>query len=158
MPPSNSTSSLREWLLSSADVDARFIDKAVAVLEAEEVVTVKDLAIFEGLPRFEACGLSALSIEKIRLALKMWNIPYDQGKLRDFIAACDHDGDGQVSYKEFVDVLARDTVAPAAMGKRDMQSLEAMGIDAQEMLDQQLGHKSAEEKAKERAFWNRLDV
>ena len=48
----------------------------------------------------------------------------------ELIEACDHDGDGQVDYKEFVDVLARDTVTPAAMGKRDMQSLEAMGVDA----------------------------
>jgi len=34
-----------------------------------------------------------------------------------------------VDYKEFVDVLARDTVAPAALGKRDMQASDAMGID-----------------------------
>ena len=47
----------------------------------------------------------------------------------------------QVDYKEFVDVLARDTVAPAAMGKRGMQSKEAMGVDSQEMLAEQLGHK-----------------
>ena len=31
-------------------------------------------------------------------------------------------------------------VAPAAMGKRGMQSLEAMGVDAQEFLAHQLGH------------------
>ena len=58
----------------------------------------------------------------------------------------------QVDYKEFVDVLARDTVAPAAMGKRDMQSLEAMGVDSQELLAEQLGHKSATTVAKERTF------
>ena len=58
----------------------------------------------------------------------------------ELIDACDVDGDGQVDYKEFVDVLARDTVAPAAMGKRDMQSLEAMGVDSQEAMAQQLGH------------------
>ena len=110
--------------------------------------------MFKAFQKFDLDNSGALDEKEIRLALKMWNIPYDQGKLRDFIAACDHDGDGQVSYKEFVDVLARDTVAPAAMGKRDMQSLEAMGIDAQEMLAQQLGHKSAEQVAKERAFWN----
>jgi len=34
-----------------------------------------------------------------------------------------------VDYKEFVDVLARDTVAPAALGKRDMQASDAMGVD-----------------------------
>ena len=49
-------------------------------------------------------------------------------------------GDGQVDYKEFVDVLARDTVALAAMGKRGMQSKQAMGVDAYAAMDEQLGH------------------
>ena len=39
---------------------------------------------------------------------------------------------------QFVDELARDTVAPAAMGKRGLQAKEAMGVDS---LDKQfLGH------------------
>ena len=59
----------------------------------------------------------------------------------ELIGDCDADGDGQVDYKEFVDVLARGTVSNAAMGKRGMQSLEAMGVDSQEMLAEQLGHK-----------------
>ena len=42
---------------------------------------------------------------------------------------CDVDKDGGISYEEFVDALARETVAPAAMGKRGMQSTEAMGVD-----------------------------
>lgn len=42
---------------------------------------------------------------------------------------------------QFVDVLARDTVAPAAMGKRGLQSQEAMGVAA---LDSSfLGHHKA---------------
>ena len=81
-----------------------------------------------------------LNEKEIRRALDMWNIPLDHDKLLDLISACDADGNGEVDYKEFVDVLARDTVAPAAMGKRDMQSLEAMGVDSQEMLAAQLGH------------------
>ena len=81
-----------------------------------------------------------LDKKEIARALDLWNIPLDHAKLNDLIAACDYDGDGEVDYKEFVDVLARDTVAPAALGKRDMQSLEAMGVDSQEMLAAQLGH------------------
>ena len=58
---------------------------------------------------------------------------------------CVDDGDGQVDYKEFVDVLARDTVAPAALGKRDMQAKEAMGVES---LDKEfLGHKNAPKSA-----------
>lgn len=41
----------------------------------------------------------------------------------------DKSGDGSVDYKEFVNVLARDTVAPAALGKQGMQAKDAMGCD-----------------------------
>ena len=81
-----------------------------------------------------------LSKKELRRALDLWNIPIDDHKLDLMLAHCDKDGDGGVSYEEFVDVLARETVAPAAMGKRGMQSGEAMGVDAYAMLDQQLGH------------------
>ena len=57
-------------------------------------------------------------------------------------AAADHartrtrgSGDGEVDYKEFVDVLARETVTLAAMGKRGMQAKEAMGVDDLEEWD-----------------------
>ena len=79
-----------------------------------------------------------LDKKELRRALDMWNIPIDDEKLDELIAACDHDGDGQVDYKEFVDVLARDTVAPAAMGKRGMQSQEAMGESAYKLLDEMI--------------------
>ena len=42
------------------------------------------------------------------------------------------------THKQFVDALVRDTVAPAAMGKRGMQSQEAMGVSAYEALDQEI--------------------
>jgi hypothetical protein len=79
-----------------------------------------------------------LDKKEIRRAMDMWNIPIDDEKLDDLIAACDTDGDGHVVYNEFVDVLARDTVAPAAMGKRDMQSQEAMGESAYKLLDEMI--------------------
>ena len=80
-----------------------------------------------------------LSRPEIARALDMWNVPIDDHQLDLLFEQCDKDGDG-VSYEEFVDALARDAVAPAAMGKRGMQSKEAMGVDAQEMLAHQLGH------------------
>ena len=55
-----------------------------------------------------------------------------------------HSGDGFINYDEFVDALARDTVAPDAMGKRGMQSDEAMGVSAFALLEEQLGHKKVE--------------
>jgi len=77
--------------------------------------------------------------KEIARALDLWNIPISHSKLDDLMAACDVDGDGQVSYQEFVDGLARDTVTLAAMGKRDMNAMEAMGVAD---LDKEfLGHK-----------------
>jgi len=96
-----------------------------------------------------------LNAKEIRRALDLWNVPLDEKSLSQLIAACDHDGDGEVDYKEFVDVLARDTVAPAAMGKRDMQSKQAMGVDSQALMAQQLGHYTGEEKKR---FYGAVDI
>jgi len=65
--------------------------------------------------------------EELSRALELWNLPIEADKMRDLIASCDVDGDGQISYQEFVDALARDTVAPAALNKRGLQAMEAMG-------------------------------
>jgi len=78
--------------------------------------------------------------QELKRALDLWNVQLDGNKLDDLINEIDVNGDGQISYQEFVDALARDTVASAAMGKRGMQSKEAMGVDAQEFLAHQLGH------------------
>ena len=79
-----------------------------------------------------------LNKKELARALDLWNIPIDNAKLDELIAACDDDGNGEVNYKEFVDALARDTVAPAAMGKRDMQAKEAMGQDDVEVLSEHI--------------------
>ena len=81
----------------------------------------------------------SLNKKELVRALDLWNIPLDDEKLDELIAACDDNGDGDVDYKEFVDVLARDTVAIAAMGKRDMQASEAMGVV--DLDPEFLGHK-----------------
>jgi len=84
--------------------------------------------------------------KELRRALILWNIPIND--IDALVKACDQDGDGQISYNEFVDALARETVANAAMGKRGLQSKEAMGVDAQEMLNYQLGHVKAQNALK----------
>ena len=38
-----------------------------------------------------------LDRKEIRRAMDMWNIPIDDEKLDDLIAACDPDGDGQIN-------------------------------------------------------------
>ena len=116
--------------------------KSMFVKSASEALNSRFSDMFKAFQYVDLDRSGTLNEKEIRRALDMWNIPMSDDKLQELIAACDFDGDGQVDYKEFVDVLARDTVAPAAMGKRDMQSLEAMGVDSQEMLAHQLGHKT----------------
>jgi len=81
-----------------------------------------------------------LSRDEIQRALDLWNVPMDEAKLDLLFSRCDVDNDGGISYEEFVDNLGRDTVTMAAMGKRGMQSSEAMGVSAYEAMDHQLGH------------------
>jgi hypothetical protein len=76
-----------------------------------------------------------LSKKEIARALDLWNIPLSDAKLDKMMAGCDQDDDGGISYEEFVDALAADTVSNAAMGKRGLQSKEAMGVGAQDFLD-----------------------
>ena len=90
---------------------------------------------------FQYCDLDRsgrLSRSEIRRALDLWNIPIDDRQLELLLGEIDEDGDDGISYEEFVDKLARGTVANAAMGKRGLQSLEAMGVAADEMLAIQL--------------------
>ena len=125
--------------------------KTLADYDKKEVDGFKDLASTAVNSRFsnmrkafqylDQDGNGKVGRGEVQRALHMWGVPFDEEKLDALMLQLDSDGDGTVSYDEFIDHLARDTVAPAAMGKRDMQSLEAMGVDGQEMLNEQLGHK-----------------
>ena len=72
-----------------------------------------------------------LDRSEIRRALDLWGLGagLDDAALDALFRQCDPNGDGSVSYSEFVDALARDTVTLAAMGKRGLQAKEAMGAD-----------------------------
>lgn len=79
-----------------------------------------------------------VSKSEIKRALDLFNMETSDAKIDELFKECDKDGNGKISYDEFVDALARDTVSLAAMGKRGMQSKDAMGVDAYELLDEQL--------------------
>ena len=84
--------------------------------------------MFKAFQHIDTDGSGTLSESELRTALSNWNIPVGPETWAEIIAACDGDNSGGIDYKEFVDALARDTVALSAMGKRDMQSKEAMGV------------------------------
>ena len=87
---------------------------------------------------------------EIKRALDLWGLELDGEKLDELMAMCDVDGDGQIGYEEFVDMLARDTVAPAAMGKRDLQPLAAMGVEA--IASNEYDYRGVEDPRKKHVF------
>jgi len=60
-------------------------------------------------------GSGRLSRDELEAALKRWKVPVDQNKLDQLVTSCDADGDGNISYPEFVDGLARDLVTPGSV-------------------------------------------
>ena len=60
-------------------------------------------------------GSGRLSRDELEDALKRWKVPLEGNKLDELVTACDADGDGNISYPEFVDGLARDLVAPTSI-------------------------------------------
>ena len=57
----------------------------------------------------------AASASEIKEALKRWNVPVTQEKVDELISKVDADGDGNISFPEFVDGLARDLVSPGSI-------------------------------------------
>ena len=96
--------------------------------------------MFKAFQYFDLDRSGRLGKKEIRRVLDLWNIPLDDRRLDLLLSKCDEDGDGEVSYDEFVDNFVRETVAPAAMRKRGQQSKEAMGVSAFDQLDLALGH------------------
>ena len=63
----------------------------------------------------DADGSGRLSKEELAGALKRWKVPITPEKLDQLVTTCDADGDGNISYPEFVDGLAKDLVAPGSV-------------------------------------------
>ena len=116
------------------------LKKSSMVMQAQDAINNKFKDMFKAFQYIDLDHSGTLNEKELAQALDMFNVPLDKKKLKEIIAACDADGDGSIDYKEFVDVLARDTVSIAAMGKRGLQALDAMGVES---LDKEfLGHKN----------------
>ena len=75
-------SPVREWLLRQAAVHPCFADQVLAVLEAEEVLSLEDLRLLAGHTYFDSCGLSVINVLKIRKALLEDEDDDDEGMCR----------------------------------------------------------------------------
>ena len=100
-----------------------------SVSMAQTAINDRFSNMFKAFQHIDLNGDGTLDAQEIGKALTKWNIPADDENIQGLLRACDKDGNGTIDYKEFVDVLARDTVVPAAMGTRDMQAKDAMGVD-----------------------------
>jgi len=122
--------------IPKAPVDIR--KQKALVSQATTAIYGRFKDMYKAFQYLDVDGSGLVGVEELRRALEKWNIGSDNIEM--LISACDKNGDGQISYNEFVDTLSRETVADAAMNKRGLQSKEAMGVGAFELLDQQLGH------------------
>ena len=130
--------------------------------QTEEVIYSRFKNMKRAFQHIDIDGSGKVDANEIGRAIKLWNIPMTEDKLAGLIQKCDKDGDGGITYDEFVDVLARETVNPEAIGKRGMSSKEAFGVDNWAMLDQAMGkgkkvnaekYVSLEDKFKMSAFY-----
>ncbi len=108
---------------------------------AEQNIHVKFGNIRQAFRYLDVDNSGKIGVAEFAKAMKMWNIDVSDEQLKELIDLIDVNKDGEIEYNEFVDGLSRETVAIAAMGKRGMQSDEAMGVSAFELLDSQLKRK-----------------
>ncbi len=67
-------------------------------------------------------GSGRLSREELEQALKRWKVPAPKATLDKLIRSCDADGDGNISYPEFVDGFVKDMLAPGSIFGKTMKS------------------------------------
>jgi len=73
---------------------------------------VKSLKAFQ---EIDKDGSGRLSREELEGALKRWKISTDKDKVDALVKSCDSDGDGNISYAEFVDCLSKDLLKPTSI-------------------------------------------
>jgi len=61
-------------------------------------------------------GSGRLSRDELEDALKRWKVTCPPEKLDRLIRDCDADGDGNISYPEFVEGLSKELIAPSSIG------------------------------------------
>ena len=105
---------------------------------AEQKIHVKFGNIKKAFKYLDVDNSGKIGITEFKKFLSGQNIDVDDDNVKHMLDLIDTNKDGEIEYDEFVDHLSRETVAIAAMGKRGMQSKEAMGVSAFELLDEQL--------------------
>ena len=113
------------------------------VQRASDSINARFGNMYKAFQKIDLDRSGTLSESELRLALTHWNLPVSEELIQELFASADNNGDHHIDYKEFVDALARDTVAMSAMGKRGMQSREAMGVGMFDELDVKYGRITA---------------
>lgn len=84
-----------------------------------------------------------ISVDEVKRALHLWNVPTDSVSIDAIFAACDKDSDGNISYTELVNALARDKVQQATAswecGETKFENIQAPAPVYHKPLHQQAG-------------------
>ena len=72
-----------------------------------------------------------LPVADIRKALGFWNLPIDDAELRALTQVCKVDHDGNVSYSDFVDALARNPVLLSAIRRRGIGPVSKKALNVE---------------------------
>ncbi|KAL1520439.1 hypothetical protein AB1Y20_022021 [Prymnesium parvum] len=79
---------------------------------ARESLNSRFSSMYQAFRLFDTRGNGCLSIHDFQRMLESWNIPIEPSQIEKLLDMCDTDKDGHLSYNEFVDAFARDTVQP----------------------------------------------
>lgn len=84
-----------------------------------------------------------ISVKELKRALQLWNVPTDSAAIEAIFAECDRDSDGNISYSELVNALARDKVQQATAswecGETKFENIQAPAPTYHKPLNQQAG-------------------
>ncbi|KAL3906723.1 MAG: hypothetical protein SGPRY_010444 [Prymnesium sp.] len=88
-------------------------DKAASdrvLVMARESLNARFTRMYEAFKHMDIDASGLLTVDELQRMLILYNIPISPEQLERLLASCDCDADGKVSYTEFVDAFARDTV------------------------------------------------
>jgi len=80
--------------------------------------TWKDAAVLRSAKAFKQIdqdGSGRISRDELEAALKKYNVAVNQDQIEKVLNSVDADGDGDISYPEFVDGMARELVTPSSI-------------------------------------------
>lgn len=81
-------------------------------LQHSQAALLRTATMFQ---EIDADGSGRLDHDELHAAVNKLNIKTDEKSIKNIVQACDTDGDGNISYQEFVDGMAKDMVSSTSV-------------------------------------------